>query len=66
VIGHPADPLHPFTDSDMLAEELPRARLVNAESIFEWRVSPGRLDDELAEFIADVYAEERAESLEAG
>jgi pimeloyl-ACP methyl ester carboxylesterase len=66
VIGHPADPLHPFTDSDMLAEELPRARLVNAESIFEWHVSPGRLDDELAEFIADVYAEERAESLEAG
>jgi len=66
VIGHPADPLHPFTDSDMLAEELPRARLVNAESIFEWRISPGRLDDELAEFVTDVYAEEHAESLEAG
>ena len=62
VIGHPADPLHPFTDSDMLAEELPRARLVNAESIFEWRVSPGRLDDELAEFIADVYDAEPASS----
>ena len=66
VIGHPADPLHPFTDSDMLAEELPRARLVNAESIFEWRISPGRLDDELAEFVTDVYAEEHAERLEAG
>jgi pimeloyl-ACP methyl ester carboxylesterase len=62
VIGHPADPLHPFTDSDMLAEEMPGARLVNAESIFEWRISPGRLDDELAEFIADVYAAEEAES----
>ena len=47
VIGHPADPLHPFTDSGMLAEEMPRARLVNAESIFEWRVNPDRLDDEL-------------------
>ena len=58
VIGHPADPLHPFTDSDMLVEEMPRARLVNAESIFEWRVSPGRLDDELAEFLAEVYAAE--------
>ncbi len=23
VIGHPADPLHPFTDSDMLVEEMP-------------------------------------------
>jgi len=62
VIGHPADPLHPFTDSDMLVEEMPRARLVNAESIFEWRVNPGRLDGELAEFILDVYAAEQAES----
>ncbi len=62
VIGHPADPLHPFTDSDMLAEELPRARLVNAESIFEWRVNPGRLDHELAEFVAEVYAEATASS----
>jgi pimeloyl-ACP methyl ester carboxylesterase len=61
VIGHPADPLHPFTDSDMLVEEMPRGRLVNAESIFEWRVNPGRLDDELAEFIETVYAEEQAE-----
>jgi pimeloyl-ACP methyl ester carboxylesterase len=67
VIGHPADPLHPFTDSDMLAEELPRARLVNAESIFEWRLRPGRLDDELAHFLAEVYAEETASSAaEAG
>ncbi|MET0823674.1 MAG: alpha/beta fold hydrolase [Solirubrobacterales bacterium] len=62
VIGHQGDPLHPFTDSDMLVEEIPRARLVNAESIFEWRVRPGRLDGELAEFIAEVYAAETAES----
>jgi pimeloyl-ACP methyl ester carboxylesterase len=60
VIGHPADPLHPFSDSDMLVEELPRARLVNAESIFEWRVSPKRLDGELAAFLDDVYAGEPA------
>ena len=55
VIGHPADPLHPFTDSDMLVEEMPRARLVNAESILEWRVSPGRLDGELAAFVDEAY-----------
>jgi len=60
VIGHPADPLHPFTDSDMLVEELPNARLVDAESIFEWRISPGRLDDELAAFIEQAYASEPA------
>jgi pimeloyl-ACP methyl ester carboxylesterase len=60
VIGHLADPLHPFSDSDMLVDELPRARLVNAESIFEWRVSPKRLDDELAAFLDEVYANEPA------
>lgn len=62
VVGHPADPLHPFSDSDMLVEELPAATLVNAESIFEWRINPGRLDDELATFLADAYADEPAAS----
>jgi hypothetical protein len=57
VIGHPADPLHPFSDADTLIEELPNARLVDANSILEWRISPGRLDDELARFLDDVYAE---------
>lgn len=62
VIGHPADPLHPFTDSDMLVEELSQARLVNAESIFEWRLNPGRLDDELAAFIEETYAAQPSET----
>ena len=62
VIGHPDDPLHPFSDSDMLVSELPSARLVPAESIFEWRISPGRLDDELAAFVAELYAAEPAAS----
>jgi pimeloyl-ACP methyl ester carboxylesterase len=57
VIGHPNDPLHPFSDADMLVEEVPNARLVNANSILEWRLSPGRLDDELAAFLDQVYAE---------
>jgi pimeloyl-ACP methyl ester carboxylesterase len=56
VIGHPADPLHPFSDADMLVDEMPNARLVDANSIFEWRVSPTRLNDELAGFLDDVYA----------
>jgi pimeloyl-ACP methyl ester carboxylesterase len=60
VIGHRADPLHPFSDSDMLVEELPNARLVNAESIFEWRLRPGRLDDELASFLGEVHFSETA------
>ena len=58
VIGHPNDPLHPFSDADMLVDELPNARLVDANSILEWRLSPERLDDELASFLDQVYAEQ--------
>jgi len=60
VIGHPGDPLHPFNDADMLVDELPNARLVNADSIIEWRIRPERLDDELARFLDDVWAAEPA------
>jgi len=42
--------------------EMPRAVLVNADSTFEWRVSPGRLTDELARFVTEAYADEAAES----
>jgi pimeloyl-ACP methyl ester carboxylesterase len=62
VIGHPSDPLHPFIDSDMLVSEMPRARLVNAESILEWRLQPGRLDNELADFVTEVYETETSSS----
>ncbi len=57
VIGHPNDPLHPFSDADMLVEEMPNARLVDANSILEWRLSPKRLDDELAAFLDQVFAD---------
>lgn len=57
VIGHPSDPLHPFSDAGMLVEEMPNARLIDANSILEWRLSPGRLDDLLAEFLDEAYAD---------
>jgi pimeloyl-ACP methyl ester carboxylesterase len=56
VVGHPRDPLHPFSDSGMLLEELPNARLVEANSILEWRLNPDRLTDELAAFLDEVWA----------
>jgi pimeloyl-ACP methyl ester carboxylesterase len=59
VIGHHADPLHPFSDSGMLAKELPDARLIEATSILEWRIRPERLDDELADFLDDVWGAKR-------
>jgi pimeloyl-ACP methyl ester carboxylesterase len=55
VIGHRGDPLHPFSDSGMLVEEMPNARLVNANSILEWRLNPRRLNDELAGFLTEVW-----------
>jgi pimeloyl-ACP methyl ester carboxylesterase len=57
VVGHPRDPLHPFSDSGMLAEELPNVRLVEADSILEWRLRPKRLDDELSDFLEQVWRE---------
>jgi pimeloyl-ACP methyl ester carboxylesterase len=55
VIGHRGDPLHPFSDSGMLVDEMPNARLVNANSILEWRLNPRRLNDELASFLTEVW-----------
>ena len=60
IIGHHRDPLHPFSDSGMLAEELPNSRLIEANSILEWRLSPERLDAELASFLDEVWEEQPA------
>ncbi|HEU4977585.1 MAG TPA: alpha/beta hydrolase [Solirubrobacteraceae bacterium] len=51
VIGHDRDPVHPFSDSDALLEELPDARLLRADSILELRLSPERLTGEIAAFL---------------
>ena len=48
VIGHRRDPVHPFTDAGMLADELPNARLLEADSILELRAAPERLTGEIA------------------
>jgi pimeloyl-ACP methyl ester carboxylesterase len=55
IVGHTRDPVHPFSDSGMLAEELPDARLVVANSILEWRIAPARLDAELTGFLDEVW-----------
>jgi pimeloyl-ACP methyl ester carboxylesterase len=55
VIGHPRDPIHPFSDSDMLVRELPDARLIEASSILELRLNPERLTGEIVKFIDDCY-----------
>jgi pimeloyl-ACP methyl ester carboxylesterase len=55
VIGHRRDPVHPFSDAGMLAEELPNARLLEADSLVELRVSPERLTGEIAAFLDEVW-----------
>ena len=55
VIGHGRDPVHPFSDSDMLVRELPNARLVEASSILELRISPERLTGEIVRFAAECW-----------
>lgn len=57
VIGHRGDRIHPFSDADTMARELPRARLVQAKSIAEWRLKPARLDAELLRFLDEVWAD---------
>jgi pimeloyl-ACP methyl ester carboxylesterase len=62
VIGHPRDPLHPFSDADMLAAELPNGRLIDANSIIELRVSPERLTGKISAFIDECWDEYSAGS----
>jgi pimeloyl-ACP methyl ester carboxylesterase len=57
VIGHPRDPIHPFSDADMLASELPNGRLIDANSIIELRTNPQRLTGKIADFIATCWRE---------
>jgi pimeloyl-ACP methyl ester carboxylesterase len=61
VIGHPRDPLHPFSDADMLAHELPNAQLIDANSVIELRLKPARLTARIAEFVDECWGIEGAE-----
>jgi pimeloyl-ACP methyl ester carboxylesterase len=51
VIGHRRDPVHPFSDAGLLADELPNSTLIEASSILELRLAPERLTNEIASFI---------------
>jgi len=55
VIGHGRDGIHPFSDAEMLAAELPAGRLLQATSLFEMRIAPRRLTNEIADFLDDCW-----------
>ena len=44
---------------------MPNARLIDANSILEWRLTPARLDELLAGFLDEAYAEGAAEAVES-
>ena len=56
VLGHRRDPVHPFSDAGMLADELPNGRLLEANSLVELRLRPERLTGEIASFLDEVWA----------
>ncbi len=60
VLGHPRDPVHPFSDAGMLAAEMPNARLIEANSLVELRLQPERLTDEIAAFLDELWDPKRA------
>jgi pimeloyl-ACP methyl ester carboxylesterase len=60
VIGHENDPVHPLTDAGGLADELPNARLLEADSILELRMRPARLTGEIAGFIEQCFTDRGA------
>jgi len=62
ILGHRRDPVHPFSDAGMLADELPNGRLLEANSFVELRTQPERLTNEIADFLDDVWAEPRSGS----
>lgn len=53
VIGHYRDPIHPFSDSDMLVREMPNARLVQASSVLELHLTPERLTNQIVVFVEE-------------
>ena len=60
VIGHPSDPLHPFSTPTCSSRRCRGRGWSTPSRSSSGACSPGRLDDELAEFLAEVYAAEPA------
>jgi pimeloyl-ACP methyl ester carboxylesterase len=56
VMGHDRDLLHPFSDAEAVARELPNAELVHANSFFELRFPPNRLSDQICDFLDEIWS----------
>jgi pimeloyl-ACP methyl ester carboxylesterase len=65
ILGHPRDLLHPLDDATALLEELPSSRFLRTRSTFEARTRPGRVVDELASYLDEVWRPRDASVREA-
>jgi pimeloyl-ACP methyl ester carboxylesterase len=54
-LGHQHDLVHPFSDANAIAAELPAGQLERAASPFELRLRPRRLTECIAEFLSDIW-----------
>jgi len=61
IIGHENDLIHPFSDAENLAAQIPAARLVQARSMFELRLDPKRLTREIVRFLDEVFGTQEPE-----
>ena len=66
ILGHKRDPIHPFSDAGMLAEEMPNARLIEANSLLELRVRPERLTNLIADFLDESWSARRGRRATGG
>ena len=56
VIGHGSDLLHPLSDAERLARQLPDVRFIRARSALELRTAPERIATEIAAFLDRAWA----------
>jgi pimeloyl-ACP methyl ester carboxylesterase len=56
VIGHHHDPIHPYNDAKDLAGLIPDARLIDANSIAELRLTPARITGEVIDFVEECWS----------
>ena len=66
VVGHRRDPIHPWADAALLADEMPNARFVEARSILEWRLYPDRLTREAVAFLDECSRHSRPHRARGG
>jgi pimeloyl-ACP methyl ester carboxylesterase len=66
IIGHENDLIHPFSDAENLARQIPGAELVQARSMFELRLAPARLVREIVRFLDGVYGVQPVRSVAGG